>query len=194
MNKKAFTLVETLVTTCILAFLLLGLYIIFGKGYSAWEKGNIRLEQYQKARGCLDLMSRELKSAFISSSNSALVFRGGKDEILFFSSSNIPHEKGEYDLKEVEYKLENCNLVRKVKSFLNSKINPGATAILASNVTGLEFSYHNGKRWQESWDSTKEGNRKKALPLPQAIRIELVISEENESPLTFSTVINIPVK
>lgn len=186
-DKRAFTLVEILVTTCILAFLLLGLYIIFERGYSAWKKGNIRLEQYQKARGCLDLMSRELKSAFISSINSALVFRGSKNRVLFFSSSNIPQEKGEYDLKEVEYKLSNFNLVRKVKSFLVNKINPGATTILASNVTNLEFSYHNGKKWQEGWDSTEEKN------LPRAIRIELVLREEDEPPLTFSTVVNIPL-
>lgn len=193
MNEKAFTLIETLLTAFILAFLLLGLYIIFEKGYFAWNKGNNLMEQHRKIRGCLDLMSRELKSTFISSSNNSIIFKGDEKKVLFFSSSNIAQEKGEYDIKRVEYKMENCDLIRKIKSSWKKKESSSLTTVLADNITGLKFSYYNGKRWQNSWDSQGKKTQEENSFLPCAVKILIVVKAEAEPPLSLSTVIYIPV-
>lgn len=193
-KERAFTLVEIMVATFILAFFLMGLYFIFERSHSAWEKGNIRLTQYQEARGCLDILSRELKSVFISPSNPAIVFKGEKSKLLFTCSSNIPDRKGEYDLKEVEYKFKNNELIRRVKSNFNQPSNYGITTVLTSGITRLSFSYYNGSSWQDSWDSKKDKSKTNFSPLPEAVSIEITIEGENESAMTFSTVVNIPVK
>ncbi len=192
MKKNAFTLIEILVATFIFAFLIMGLYFIFDKSHSGWEKGNARLEQYQKAREFLNILNREIKSVFISSSNKNIVFRGNEHEILFMCSTNVPNRKGEYDLKEVEYRLSGNQLKRRVKSVFDKKSNLGRISILASNIAELKFSYHNGKNWQKTWDSKKDRSKKDFI-LPQAIRVEIVVKGESVMPLTFSTVISIPV-
>lgn len=187
----AFTLLEVLVATCILSFLLLGLYFIFDKSHSAWEKGNMRLKQYQKVRGCFDTLRGELKSTFTSSSNPSTVFRGSKDEISFTSSSNIPHQKGEYDLKSIHYQLKNSRLIRKVKSNFTTPAGLPATTILACNIDKITFSYYDGKRWQPEWNFKKDSQI--SHDLPQAVRIKLVIGGKKEEPVTFSTIVNIPL-
>lgn len=191
-KEKAFTLIEVMVAGIILAFLLVGVYFIFEKTHSSWEKGNTRLTQYQKARGCLDIISRELKSTFITLSNPSIVFKGERQRLLFTCSSNTPDKKGEYDLKEVEYKLKNHELVRRVKTNFNDPSNPGATITLASGIIDLSFSYYNGAIWQNNWDSTRD--RTSLSSLPEAVKVEMVIKGENSSSLTFSTIVNIPVK
>lgn len=190
----AFTLVEVLVATFIFSLLILGLYLIFSKVYRAWEKGNARLEQYQTIRGCLDILGRDLKSAFVTSSNPFILFKGNKDEILFTSSSNIPSQKGEYDLKQIQYKLEGSRLLRKVKSNFSTLKPCGSVTVLASDIDKLTFSYYNGERWLSHWDSRKSRGKKFSAALPQAVCIELVVKEEDEMPLTFSARVNIPLR
>ena len=197
MNTKkilAFTLLEVLVATCILSFLILGLYIVFDKTHFVWEKENTRLEQYQKIRGCLDTLIKELKSSFVSSSNPSIFFRGQKNEISFICSSNIPYQKGEYDLKQVQYQLRNSQLTRTVKSNFSDPLNPGAVAVLASGIDKLTFSYYDGKKWQSKWDSKKDKNIEFFSGLPQAVWVEIVVKGKNEPPITFSTTVNIPAK
>ncbi len=195
-NKKilAFTLLEVLAATCILSFLILGLYIVFDKTHFAWEKENTRLEQYQKIRGCLDALIKELKSSFISSSNSSLFFRGQENEISFICSSNIPYQKGEYDLKQIQYQLQDSQLIRKVKSNFDNPLNPGAVTVLASGINNLTFSYYDGKKWQSKWDSKKDKDIKFFSGLPQVVWVEIVVRGKNEPPITFSTTVNIPTK
>ncbi len=193
MKKGGFTLLETVVSAFILAFTLLGLYVIFEKGYFIWERGNEDLERYQEAKGCFDLMSRELRSSFLSLSNSNLIFKGEENKIVFYSSSNIAHEEKEYDLKKVEYKLQDGTIFRKVISVLEDKNNPGATTVLVSRVVNLSFSYYDGRKWRKSWDSEKK-KITDSLPLPEAVRLRLILKRENDKPLVFSTMVNLPVK
>jgi len=195
MNKgeMAFTLAEILIATFILSFLLLGAYFIFNKSHSAWEKGNLRIEQYQKIRGCLDILTRELKSAFITSSNPSFVFKGKENEVLLTSSSNIPRQKGEYDLKQIKYKLDNSRLIRRVKSNFINPSSSGAVTVLASGVDKVTFSYYNGEKWQSQWDSEKDKDKRFSSGLPRAVGIEFVIREEGEAAV-FSTTVTLPVR
>mgnify|MGYP000120726810 CR=1 FL=1 len=190
---KAFTFVEILFATFLFSVLLLGLYFIFIKSHSAWEKGNASLEQFQKIRGCFDLLKRDIKSTFTSPNNPLFIFNGEKERILFISSSNIPHEKGEYDLKQIEYEFRDFCLIRRVKSNLQDPSNPGSSTVIACDIDKLTFLYFNGKKWLTRWNSQKA---KTFPPLPQAIKVEITLKdkEEDKSPLTFSSIISIPVK
>ena len=49
-KNQGFTLVEVIVTMTILGFLLLVVYGVFSLGHSAWERGDLIREKYQKSR------------------------------------------------------------------------------------------------------------------------------------------------
>lgn len=186
---NAFTLPEVLIASFILCVYIGGLYFIFAKSHSIWEKGDVRLEQYQKIRGSFEIMTKELRAAFTSPADSSLVFQGEKEELVFFCSSNIPHSKSEYDLKKVNYQFKNSQLIRKVNSNLLIPMIPAATTILASGVDKLIFSYYDGEKWHSKWDSQK--NHQSIPLLPKAVGIELILRQGGESPLTFATTVNI---
>jgi len=66
MSSRAFTLIEIMITTAILALLITGIYSIFKGGTDAWTKGNVRMERYQNARAILEMISRELSCAMVN--------------------------------------------------------------------------------------------------------------------------------
>jgi len=192
-REDSFTLVELLIGTFLLAVVITSLYFVFWKAYSAWIKGSSRLQVYQNTRSCLDAMSREIKSSFISKSNPNLVFKGNEHHLFFTSTFNEAGESAEYDLCEIEYSLTHLKLQRRIKTSLDS--NPGkggCTATLGFPINDLIFSYYNGKNWQKSWDSTMKTLDCSDDALPQAVEITLSSQAKGEAPLTFSTVVYLP--
>lgn len=193
-REKAISLIEVLIATSILAFLMSVVYFIFYKGTSAWNKGNIRLQMYQNARSSLDIMKREMEVAFISPGNSSLIFRGKKNSLDYISVSNKVKKSGQYDLCRIRYYLKEKNLQREVKTFLDNEKH-GGTGIIASDILNLNFSYYDGHNWRKSWDSTT-GTPEDTMDdsLPSAVRITITLRDEEakEKPVTLSTVITLP--
>lgn len=66
-RQKGFTLAEMLVSTAILAMLIVLMATIFSHTNEAWISGERRVENYQSGRAILELMARELGPAVISS-------------------------------------------------------------------------------------------------------------------------------
>lgn len=194
-HLTGFTLIEVILATSILAFLLSTLYYIFWKSSSAWEKGNARIRMYQNSRVCLDIMSREIKTAFISRGNPCLKLKGNEDRLTFISTLNRIGEKGEYDLCEIEYSLSDNSLRRRIKVFLGPDTKKdGTTNTIASNVVNLSFLYNGDDGWCKSWDSTMstENNTSDDV-LPQMIKITLTTYDEREKKdLTLSTTVTLP--
>lgn len=195
-GKGAFTLIEVIIATSILAFLMVVLHQFFWASSSAWKKGNERLKIYQNARVCLDTMSREIRCALISRGNSRLVFKGEKDALSYISTLNKPDERDEFDLCEIGYSLSSQDeVLRRIKVHLNSfPGGGGATAVLASNISELSFLYDSGDAWKERWDST-QGTPDDTTDdyLPQAVKITILAQDEQrrESPLLVSTIVTI---
>ena len=194
-REEAISLVEVLIATSILAFLMTVVYFIFYKGTFAWDKGSIRLQMYQNARSSLDIMKREIEVAFISPGDSSLIFRGEKNSLDYISASNKVKKSKQYDLCRIRYYLKEKNLLREVKTFLDNEKHGGA-GVIASDVLNLDFSYYNGYRWQKNWDSTAGTPDDTADDsLPSAVRISITLrdKEAKEKPATFSTIITLPI-
>jgi len=192
-KEESFTLVELLIGTFLLAVIITSLYLIFWKGYYAWMKGDARLQIYQNTRCCLDTISREVQSSFISRSNPNLGFKGDKHHLLFVSTFNEVSRSGEYDLCEIEYSLTNLKLQRRIKTFLDSKPGKGGcTSTLSFPISDLIFSYYNGENWQKNWDSTMGTPDCSDDALPQAVKIVLSSQVGEEAPLTLSTIVYLP--
>ena len=194
-KEGAFTLVEIIVSCAILVILMGALYRVFWGGSSAWQKGEIRTRMYQNARISLDLMSREIRAAFISRGDPHLVFKGNKSFLTFVSVSNTPKGVGEYDLRRLEYSLSQDRLLRSVETRLGS-FSGGATATLAEQVLNLTFSYGGPAEWQTFWDSTRGTPDSADDALPEAVKITVSTQDEaaHEPPIILSTIVYLPIR
>ena len=63
MNERGFTLTELLVSMAMLGMILGGVYTLQQQGLYSYLMGSAKVEAQQNARGALDLMIRELRSA-----------------------------------------------------------------------------------------------------------------------------------
>lgn len=195
-SRDAFTLLEVLMATFIVASVMMVVSYVFWQSLSIWEKGDRRLKMCQNARYGTDVMNREIRAAFISESNSCLSFKGDESILTFISACQKANMKGEYDLCELKYFLKGSHLRRTVKSHLDCRPGEGgSTAILASGILELVFSYHGGKRWHNSWDSTMgtpDDMGDDALPKMVKIRLKSQDEGGKENPLVLSSIIHIP--
>lgn len=193
-KSRGFTITEILVATFIFSLLVVGLYGVFNKTQLAWERGNLRIEQYREIRGIFGIIIGELRCAFVSPANSDLFFEGEENSLYFFSSSNIAKEKGEYDLKLISYRFKDSKIIKNTKSNFKSSSTKTSSTILASDVRKLSFSYFNGKNWQEKWKFGEDKSSNFSSYLPEAVRITVSVEKEDKIPLTFSTTVFLPVK
>jgi type II secretion system protein J len=194
-KEGAFTLVEIIVTCAILVILMGALYRIFWGSSAAWQKGEARTRMYQNARIILDLMSREIRAAFISRGDPHLIFKGNESFLTFVSVSNTPNRAGEYDLRKIEYSLSQDRLLRRIETHLNS-FSGGASAMIGEQVLNLIFSYWGQGEWQTHWDSTKGTPDDADDTLPEAVKITISTQDEeaHEPPLILSTIVYLPVR
>ena len=196
-DKRAFTLVEIIIATSILAFLMVTLHRVFWMSSSAWKKGDARIKMYQNGRVCLDVMSREIRCALISPGNSQLVFKGDEDALSYVSTFHKPDKPGEFDLFEIGYSLSSKGeVLRRIKTHLDSfSGRGGATAVLANSILELSFLYNNEGVWQDRWDSSLgTPDNTKDDYLPQAVQINIIVQDGQllEFPLFLSTTVTIP--
>ena len=63
MNERGFTLTELVVSMAMLGMILGGVYTLQQQGLYSYLMGSAKVEAQQNARGALDLMIRELRSA-----------------------------------------------------------------------------------------------------------------------------------
>lgn len=63
----------------------------------------------------------------------------------------------------------------------------GVVTLLASNVTGLDLSYHDGRRWLSEWGEQPGG-------LPAAVRVRLVVSPDGtpEKAVALTRIVGFP--
>ncbi|MDO9464231.1 MAG: prepilin-type N-terminal cleavage/methylation domain-containing protein [bacterium] len=79
-STSAFTLIEIMITTAVLALLITGIYSIFKGGTDSWTKGNVRMERYQNARAILEMMSREISCAMVNEARKIYMLGVDKSE------------------------------------------------------------------------------------------------------------------
>jgi prepilin-type N-terminal cleavage/methylation domain-containing protein len=63
-SSSAFTLLEVLVATAVLALMMTFLFNLLGSSAKLWETGNKKIEAAQAARVGLNIMAKDLKNAF----------------------------------------------------------------------------------------------------------------------------------
>jgi len=182
--------VEVIVTMTILGFLLLVVNGVFSMGRSAWERGDLIREKYQKSRNLSQMISRQVKSAIPfkvkteKAEGNYLAFEGTAQSLKFVSALSLRTTRPEGLVYAVyEYQeggAEGGKLVvyeqrALTKNFMEEKPKEEAAISLLDEVSSIRFEYYreedpNQNReaaWVEEW------NAKEEKQLPRAVRITI---------------------
>ena len=105
------------------------------------------------------------------------------DRLRFFTTSNLIIRPGEpeSDVKECEFFVgapgagELPALMRRLDPTRNKKPDEGGVVdVIAPNVLGLDFAYHDGVQWLSDWPEDSHG-------WPLAVRVRLVVLVGDEA-------------
>ncbi len=174
-NKKAFTLVELLISISIFAVIMISLYSAFSTGVLSLGRIEESATASQTGYMILSRIERDVRNSFAYSPDEAK-FIGNKNSLSFLTLSP--------EFSYVSYSLNGnklLRLIRKNKAALenNSEIKP---RILAQNVKQLEFTY------LSSDPDTKELKESDAwsdnTALPAAIKVNLILENKPGNPYT----------
>ena len=210
-RDQGFTLVEVIVTMTILGFLLLVIYGVFSMGRSAWERGDLLREKFQKSRILSQLISRQIKSAVPykvkteKAEGDYLAFEGTARTLKFVSALSLRTAKPEGLVYAVyEYQEEGAEGGRLVvyeqraltRNFMEEKPKEESAIPLLEEVSSVRFEYYreadpNQNReaaWVEEW------NAKEEKQLPRALRITITPrkGQEGKEELPFSIFAGLP--
>ncbi len=206
-KKSGFTLIEILVATTILVITMASIYMSFRGGVTSWTKGTARMERYLNARAALDMMSREMRAAFIIDTGAYVnqFFYGESDNVTFIAPLRGDDDRSV--LRTIKYglnllpgappnelhRIKEPSIVSDITGVAYDPNRPELTAPLVSHITYLSFAYYDGVGWPTAWDSTTGGTEEGRLP--QAVRITIRVQDELRPEIfqTFSTIVYLPL-
>ncbi len=218
MHRRAqggFTLIEIMLALALLAFVTALLWGTFAQT----AKVKKRIEQVQDrthtVRVALMRMSREIEMAFVSASESVGIqerrtmfsgtARSDFDELRFswFGHQRMRADAAEGDTALVHYftapdpeDSTKVNLMREETRRLEAKdpkLIPGETYLLCPAIVRLKFAYYDYKQkdWREDWDTTTADGMQY---LPTQVRISLTVLDEQDRPITFTSIARLHVR
>jgi prepilin-type N-terminal cleavage/methylation domain-containing protein len=178
MRRYGFTIIELIITTLILAVILVSIYSAFNIGIKAWKKGN-EGQDIQKIRSGLLKIQKELRASFFFSK---VPFQGSSKEIIFPLS--VPDGDAE-KVYIISYSVgEDANLerlMRKEEVFterLEEAGEPIERVLFSAGSIRFEYAYRledgsEGYEWKDLW-ATSQGD------LPSAVRIFFKLKDGSE--------------
>lgn len=189
---KGFTLIELLLTLTIMATILTITYGSYASSVAIMNDSRERVELSREARLILEMISREVQSAFVSPGNERLKLEGEETELHFSAASGEgPFGLGLTGIREISYYLEpegGNSLMRRTEWPVDADIRQGGEAlVLLEDLESLTFSYYGDEEGQEEWSWEEEGG------LPVAVRVVITFRDNADTKISFSTLANIPL-
>lgn len=193
---EAFTLIEVMISSALMALILVSAYLCLGAGFSAQKLIEPRTEIMQNARVALALMAADLRAACPLSSQDD--FLGMNRTVGDMEADNLDFGTHNYTprrLREGDFCQESLYLDKNPETGQFSlwrrrhptlgldALKGGSKEELARGVVGLKFEYYDGVDWYSSWGNVD--NKKPAqisaraepnlTGLPNAVRITLLM-------------------
>ncbi len=190
MNRRGFTLLETVVAITLLSAIAGIVALAIRLASSSIERGEAEVARMARLKGGIDIIERAIRSSDPTKiplgDNTSAYFRGEPDRIRFLSLA--PASMGGFRLvcfRRNEKPAKAGLTVADASPFRPE----GADAwegeerarVLIPEADGLSFSYSPGPspegawEWREKWDFREEGT------LPGAVRVEFATPSENGS-------------
>lgn len=203
----AFTLIEIMISTALMALILVSAYLCLGAGFSAQKMIEPRAEIIQNARVAVALLSADLRAACTLSRSddflgmTRMIGDIEADNLDFGTHNYTPRRAREGDFCQESIFLDKnpqtgqFSLWRRRHPNLGlDALSGGTTEELAQGVAGLKFEYFDGTDWYDSWGDVdpKKTAQNNAVPppnltgLPEAVRITLLMDSnpKNKNPDT----------
>jgi prepilin-type N-terminal cleavage/methylation domain-containing protein len=192
----AFTLIEVMISSALMALILVSAYMCLGAGFSAQKLIEPRAEIIQNARVALALMTADLRAACsLSKSDDFLGMTRTVDDIEADNVDFATHNYTPRRAREGDFCQESFYLDKDLETgqfSLWRRRNPtialdalagGSKEEIAKGVVGLKLEYFDGDDWYDSWGAVKSADKKQSSAreknnlsgLPDAVRITLLM-------------------
>jgi prepilin-type N-terminal cleavage/methylation domain-containing protein len=199
--SAGFTLVELLVATTMLAFLAAAGYAALTTGTSSAAKAKGYGAMVAHGQAALQTMARDIRCAVEQEKYRLMSldteYGGLPADTLDFIAAEAPklptdEEGGTAGRCEVGYYIDNDPdteaqwLLRREDGTLDDDpLEGGAVTLAGPFVAGIDLEFYDGLYWEPGWDDQNS--------FPKAIRIEIVVVDENEreNPMLFGTTVPI---
>lgn len=196
---RGFTLIEVLVAISLLAIVLTSVYGIFS-GVNATK---VRLDsdsaEYHRARVIFDRLGRELHGAYYRRGDPTTLFRGGINDqgesfLELTTTAVSPLSAAGTGIAEIRYRLapdqessEDSQVLLRGERPRQSAAKPADDRMmrLAPDVAKFSLRFYTAGTWQEEWDARQNG-------LPQLVEIDLLVGQEEQRQIPFTTTFEIP--
>ena len=198
-RRAAFTLIEVMISSALMALILVSAYMCLGAGFSAQKLIEPRVEIIQNGRVALALMSADLRAACpLSKSDDFLgmtrmVGDIEADNLDFATHNYTPRRVREGDFCQESFYLDKDLETgqfslwrRRNPTIAFDALSGGSKEEIAKGVVGLKLEYFDGLDWYNSWGEVKSSDKtdkkqnsareKNNLSgLPDAVRITLLL-------------------
>jgi general secretion pathway protein J len=195
--QSGFTLLEVMVALTILSMMLLVIFWAFRLGLSAWDRGRVTKEEYQRQRIVSQMLSQQIKSVVPykiktqKAEGDYLAFEGTVESLKFVSSLPL-RAKGREGFVYAFYRFESNGreggrlvlFERKVlnRDFFEEEPKEEWATPLLEGISSVTFEYYGEENpemnrkegWFEEW------NAKEEKELPRAVRITIKKNNEKE--------------
>ncbi len=198
-HSSGFTLIEVMISSALMALILVSAYLCLGAGFSAQKLIEPRAEIIQNGRVALALMSADLRAACpLSKSDDFLgmtrtVGNIEADNLDFATHNYTPRHAREGDFCQESFYLDKDLETgqfslwrRRNPTIALDALAGGSKEEIAKGVVGLKLEYFDGTDWYDSWGevkspgkpqtSTREQNNLSGLP--DAVRITLLLDSK----------------
>lgn len=192
-KRPAFTLLEMLAATAMIAVLAGSLYASLNIAFKARRSAMAAVGPVRKVELVMELIEQDIRSAAVPNGILAGTFTGQDDKddrghdsdyLVFFCTTPSPASAlGVGDIKKVELYCElsgdgrSVNLVRHVTTnLLSPQVVEPAREILCRGVFMFNLRYFNGTDWVDNWDSTTVSNT-----LPLAIEVTFQLDDDKQA-------------
>ncbi|MGA2865802.1 MAG: prepilin-type N-terminal cleavage/methylation domain-containing protein [Verrucomicrobiota bacterium] len=192
--QAGFTLVELVISSSLMAMILVSAYLCLQAAISSQRLIEPRVEVIQTARVVLALMTADLRCACPLSKDSEflgmhrLLGEVEADNLDFATHNYTPRRAREGDFCEVSFFLDQDPETgqlslwrRRNPTIAPEPLSGGGREELAQGVAGLRFEYSDGYEWYDTWGDV-EGHGKQQFSfryhgnlsgMPEAVRITL---------------------
>jgi prepilin-type N-terminal cleavage/methylation domain-containing protein len=135
---RGFTLVEIMISSVVLAILIVTLFLVLSIGQRSWLSADVSIHLRQEVARSIVVMGQELNETSPAKINLALNIPAGS--IIF----KIPQDlNGDGDVITTNGDIEwspNITYSLNASHQIQRAVSAGATTIIANNITGLQFT------------------------------------------------------
>ncbi|MCI0744304.1 MAG: hypothetical protein L0Y58_02760 [Verrucomicrobia subdivision 3 bacterium] len=192
MRHRAFTLIELVISSGLMAVILVSGYLCLNSALASQKLIQARADMTQSARVALAIMSADLRSACALSKEFEFLgmdrMLGGveADNLDFGTRNYTPRRAGEADFCEVSYfvvtepESGSFSVWRRRDATPDGEpLSGGTREEIARGISGLRFEYYDGWKWYDDWgDAEGRGRAQNSLieqanltGMPEAVRI-----------------------